>query len=184
MSETGLLSALTDLDSSVLHTLIGPYGELSDFLLTEASFIGNGGLIWILLAVVLSARAETRKAGLGIFIALFLSLLLTNLTLKPLFDRARPCDLHNWCPKDPSFPSGHTTSSFAAASVLWFRKDTRLVPLALLTFALASTIAYSRLFLDVHYPSDCLTGVFLGFVCGYWAVYLTNILVSHKRRAS
>lgn len=182
MSEMALLSAFANLDLDVLETLIGPYGAVSNFLLTEASLIGNGGFIWILLAIVLTARAETRKAGLSIFIALFLSLLLTNLTLKPLFDRARPCSLQSWCPKDPSFPSGHTTSSFAAASALWFRKETRLVPLALLAFVLASTIAYSRLFLDVHYPSDCLAGVFLGFVCGYWAVHLTNILVLHKRR--
>lgn len=183
MTEVGLFSALGNLDISVLQVLAGPYGNLSDFLLTEASLIGNGGLVWILLAVVLVARAETRKAGLAVFVALFFSLLLTNITLKPFFDRARPCDLQSWCPKDPSFPSGHTTSSFAATSALWFTKEKRLMPLALLMFALASTIAYSRLFLDVHYPTDCLTGVFLGFVCGYWAVHLTDILRSHKHRA-
>lgn len=182
MSEVGVFSALGHFDSGVLQALAGPYGNLSDFLLTESSYIGNGGLIWIVLALVLCARAETRKAGLTVFIALFFSLLLTNLTLKPLFDRARPCDLQSWCPKDPSFPSGHSTSSFAAASALWFTKEARLIPLALLMFALASTIAYSRLFLDVHYPTDCLTGIFLGFVCGYWAVHLTAILSSHKHR--
>lgn len=168
------------LDIELSQKLAGPYHSFSDVLLRLASTLGNGALLWLLLALALFFRKKTRWAAVSILIALILNFLLVNLSLKPLFDRDRPCFLENWCPKDPSFPSGHSSSSFAAASAVWFLKDIKLVGLALLMFFFAASIAYSRVFLGVHYLSDCLFGIFIGFICGYWASWLVQFIKANR----
>lgn len=180
MPTLSLFELFCDLDFSLLEAIKGPYNSFVDPILTWASRLGDGGAVWLALALVLVVFKKNRQAGLAICVALFFGLIVTNMTLKPHIDRERPCFLENWCPLDPSFPSGHTTASFAAASAVWFLKEKRLTVLALVMFMLASTIAYSRVFLGVHYPSDCLAGVFVGFICGYWAAHLTEILKAHR----
>lgn len=182
MSAFSIFEVFCGLDLSLSEAIKGPHNSFIDPVLTTASRLGNGGAIWLALALILIIFKRNRQAGLAVCVALFLSLLITNMTLKPLIDRERPCFLEDWCPKDPSFPSGHTTASFAAASAVWFLKEKRLAPLALAMFMLASTIAYSRVFLGVHYPSDCLAGIFVGLICGYWATYLVSILKTNGAR--
>lgn len=78
------------------------------------------GLVWIALGLFLLCFPGFRRVGSTIGIALFSGFLICNVLLKPMVDRLRPCELHAEdllmaCPTDPSFPSGHTTASFAAA---------------------------------------------------------------------
>ena len=88
---------------------------------------GARGEIWIAFTAVLLAFRRTRRAGLAMALALGLYMLAGHCALKPLFARPRPCDLrpemltlvarpHGW-----SFPSGHTSSAFAAAFALWLQ---------------------------------------------------------------
>ena len=88
---------------------------------------GAHGEIWIAFTAVLLAFRRTRRAGLAMALALGLYMLAGHCALKPLFARPRPCDLrpemltlvarpHGW-----SFPSGHTSSAFAAAFALWLQ---------------------------------------------------------------
>ncbi len=84
-------------------------------------------------------------------------------------------------PQDYSFPSGHTMASFAAATVLWHwnRKA------GLATYLLAGMIAFSRLYLFVHFPSDVLAGALLGCLVGIAAVRLVDLgekKIVHKRK--
>ena len=180
MAGFDFFNSFIQMDVELSQELTGPYYSISDSILPSTSALGNGALLWILLALTLCLKSQTRRAGLAVLIALIMSFLITNLTLKPLFDRLRPCAFERWCPKDPSFPSGHTSSSFAAASAVWFLKDLRLVGLALLMFFVAAAIAYSRVFLGVHYLSDCLFGLFIGFICGYWANWIVKLLSTHR----
>ena len=69
-----------------------------------------------------------------------------------------------------SFPSGHTLSSFAAASALYFFHHKT----GFLAFLLAAAIAFSRLYASVHYPTDVLTGAVIGVLCGIIAAWLTD----------
>lgn len=82
--------------------------------------LGDAGLVWIALGLFLVCFPGFRRVGCTIGIALFSGFLICNVLLKPMIDRLRPCELHLEnlllaCPVDPSFPSGHTTASFAAA---------------------------------------------------------------------
>ena len=112
-------------------------------------------------------------------ISLILCLLIGNLTLKPLVARIRPCDVNTQVhlliprPHDFSFPSGHTMSSFASATVI-LHEHKKIS--GILSMVIAFFISFSRLYLYVHYPSDVLAGALIGLaiavfsvrICGPW----------------
>lgn len=131
--------------------------------------LGNGGMIWIALAVVLLITRRYRWAGAAMLFALALDAILCNVILKPLVARIRPCDVNTAVqlliarPTDYSFPSGHTAASFAATSALYFGRQKLWKP----ALVLAVLIAFSRLYLYVHYPTDILAGAMIGVIIGY-----------------
>ena len=139
-----------------------------DKIMPFISQIGNLGMIWITIAILLIFLKKHRLTGVVMIIALMLSVITGSIVLKPLVSRLRPCDVHPEItlliprPTDFSFPSGHTMSSFAAATVI-FISNKKYGKYAL---ALALSIAYSRLYLYVHYPSDILGGIILGVLIG------------------
>lgn len=102
--------------------------------------------------------------------ALVLDMILCNGVLKHVFARVRPCEVNTTIqllvprPSDYSFPSGHTAASFAAVAALFFAGQKKLWKPALV---LAVLIAFSRLYLYVHYPTDILGGIVVGVLCGY-----------------
>lgn len=127
-------------------------------------------MIWIVLAVILLLIPKTRKTGIIILAALCIDLVVCNGILKNLFARIRPCDVNTQIqlliarPDDFSFPSGHTAASFAAVAALYFSGERKLWKPALV---LACLIAFSRLYLYVHYPTDILGGILVGIAAGY-----------------
>ncbi len=137
-----------------------------DFLMTAFSFLGNGGALWIAIALVMLISQKYRKTGFMLAVGLVLGLVFGNLILKNLVARPRPCwiaddvELLIAVPKDFSFPSGHTLSSFIAAFVL-YREGRRFGIPALIV---ASLIAFSRMYLFVHFPTDILGGILLATV--------------------
>lgn len=149
-----------------------------DAVLPAVSLICNHGEVWIVLAAALLARKGTRRTGAVLAVALILDLLCCNLILKPLVGRVRPCDVNTAVtllvsrPLDASFPSGHTASSFAAVAALWTRRSRLRLP----ALVLAILIAFSRLYLYVHWPSDVLAGLVLGIALGLAARPLTAVL--------
>lgn len=147
-----------------------------DIIMRFITHIGDYGIIWFLTAVVLMTVKKTRAVGFAILAALLLCLLVGNLTLKPLIARERPFTVNASIelliprPADFSFPSGHTMSSFAAATVI-FLANKRFGTVALV---LAGAIAFSRLYLYVHYPSDVLAGGLIGIAFGVPAYAVTT----------
>lgn len=131
--------------------------------------LGNGGLLWLAGAGVLLLNPKTRNVGAAMAVGLALEVVCCNLILKPLVARVRPCDVNAAVsllvphPTDPSFPSGHTGASFAAVSALYFGKNRLWIPAGIV----AVLIAFSRLYLYVHYPSDVLAGAVLGIMLGW-----------------
>ena len=150
--------------------------DFLDVILPAVSWICNHGEVWIVLAAVLLLRKKERWFGVSVAIALILDLICCNLILKPLVDRVRPfavntaVELLTAPPLDASFPSGHTAASFAAVFALK-ASGSRLWKPALV---LAVVIAFSRLYLYVHWPSDVLFGAVLGTALGYAGAWLAG----------
>lgn len=147
-------------------------------IFTAITTLGNGGILWVLLSLLLLIPKRTRKAGVMSLLALLLSLLINNITLKNLVARIRPYETVEGLvpliprPWDYSFPSGHTGSSFASAWVLYRRFPKRFGIPALI---LAALIGLSRLYLGVHFPTDVLFGVFSGIISGFLAELLVEL---------
>lgn len=131
------------------------------------------GAIWILLCITLLATKRTRHIGIFLAISLILDYLIGNLALKNLVNRTRPYLTYNIpiivrAPFESSFPSGHALSSFTAAFAIYkFNKNWGISAIFL-----AILIAFSRVYLFVHYPSDILASFFLAF----FVIFLTNKL--------
>lgn len=146
------------------------------------TFLGNGGWFWIVLALALMIPKKTRKTGITALLSMAVGFLITNLLLKNIVARPRPFDAYAEIiplitrPRDFSFPSGHTCASFACALIL-----VRMLPgkYGIPAVILASMVAFSRLYLGVHYPGDVLGG-FLVAVFASILVYRMSDLYQNK----
>ena len=138
--------------------------------------LGDAGMLWIAVSLLMLCFRKTRKAGLASLLAMLLGLLCTNVALKHLLGRTRPwLTVEGLTPliaeHDPnSFPSGHTSASFAAASA-WCRTLPRRW-MGVTAVVLAALMGFSRLYVGVHFPSDVLAGVLVGLFCGWLACLL------------
>lgn len=146
------------------------------------SFIGEYAAIWVLIGVGLCFSRKYRMAGIAVLLGVFFTMLVGNIAIKNLVMRLRPCidfpgvSVSSIIPgaTDYSFPSGHTFSSFAAATVLvQFRKNIWTC----LALCGAVVMGFSRIYLFVHYPSDVLTGATLGVIFGIlsWKIVKKSI---------
>jgi len=149
-------------------------GGAADRIMVFFTTLGNLGFIWVLSGLILLLLPAHRRNGLILLAALLAGVLLGEGILKHLVMRPRPFTLLpelNLLIPPPgtwSFPSGHTTSSAAAAVVLGRVYPRWKWPVALV----AGLIALSRLYLTVHYPTDILAGGVLGFLCAAGALRL------------
>ena len=153
-------------------------GGFMDGFMQAISFLGNAGWIWIACALTLIIPAKTRRIGVTVACALVFSLLICNITIKPIVARVRPYDLREGIaliiskPTDYSFPSGHTSISFAGAVAI-FSCNKKFGAAALV---LATLIAFSRLYLYVHFPTDVLGGMIVGSLCGVLGYLVTKFI--------
>lgn len=149
-----------------------------NFVMPIITMLGDAGIFWIACAVLFLVFPKTRKMGLTMGVSLLIGLLLCNVTLKPLIDRVRPYDyskeymqyLMTSIHHDGSFPSGHTIASFEAATAICIYNK----KLGTVALVLAVLIAFSRLYLFVHYPTDVLASVVLGTGIAFLGKFLVN----------
>ena len=146
-----------NIELSILDWIQTLHTPFLDKIMVFITRLGDAGIIWIVLSIVLLLIPKTRKSGAVMVAALVVDVLLCNIVLKNLVARTRPYDVntgvHLLVAKlhDYSFPSGHTAASFASVTTLY----------------LACLIAISRLYLYVHYPTDVLGGILFGVISGY-----------------
>ena len=137
-----------------------------DKFMKHFSTLFNYSIIWMILGVGLFFFKSTRQFGFEIFFALTLELLVCNAIVKRFTKRERPFRRNEEVnllinpPKDYSFPSGHTLCAFLAATIMIYFN----LWIGIALFLVAFIIAFSRVYLYVHFPSDVLAGAILG-VC-------------------
>ena len=152
-----------------------------DAVMPVITLLGDAGLFWIAIAVVLLLIPKYRKVGAAMGAAMLMGVLVCNVTMKPLLARIRPYDyqlkyfgktieLLIATPHDFSFPSGHTLASFEAATVLAIYDKKWGIP----ALILACLIAFSRMYLYVHYPTDVLFSVVMGIGFAFLGVYIVK----------
>ena len=148
--------------------------------------LGNGGMLWIAATILLMIPKKTRKVGLMSAIALLGSLIINNNLIKNLVQRPRPfrtfpeLQIIIPTPSEFSFPSGHTSSSFAAAAVFYRHLPKKL---GVSSVVLAGLIGFSRLYVGVHYPTDVLAGVIMGILLSYMAEFLVDFIGKKLKKA-
>ncbi len=159
---------MTEMDFAVLDLIQRIRCPVLDAVMSAVTRLGDGGILAVILAVVLMISKKYRRIGFTLAFAIILCFIAGNLLLKELVARPRPFvqrpDIRLIIPPPSgySFPSGHSYYSFAIAFVLAKRLE-RTAPYV---FILAALIAFSRLYLYVHFPTDVLTGVLLGIIIG------------------
>ena len=156
-----------------------------DAVMPVITQLGDAGIFWIALAALLLFFPKYRKAGIAMGASLLVGVLLCNVTMKPLVARIRPYDyqlahfgktiqLLIEAQHDFSFPSGHTIASFEAAAALSLYHKKLGIP----ALILSSLIAFSRLYLYVHYPTDVLFSVAAGIGIAFFCSWLVNKVYS------
>ena len=131
--------------------------------------LGNSGMLFITLGVLLLFFKPTRRAGASALCAMLVGLVVVNFTIKPLVARDRPWlvieNFVNLVPEhDPnSFPSGHTNAAFAFALAVCMTAPKRWMKVA--AVCMAVVMGLSRLYVGVHFPSDVLAGAAIGSLC-------------------
>ena len=164
------------IDNLVLDWIYSFKNPFLDKIVPVITSLGNGGAIWIFICLILLIFKKTRKCGFTIAIGLIINLIICNGILKNLFMRIRPYETNGIkelliaFPHDFSFPSGHSSSSFVAATsiFLYYKKS------GIAALFLAFLIALSRLYLYVHYPTDVICGSLIGVGVSYISYLLVK----------
>lgn len=138
--------------------------------------LADGGILWILLAVLLLCFKKYRKTGSTMAVAMLIGYVITNLLLKNLVMRVRPYDAIAAIEplvraSDWSFPSGHSTCSIAAGYAM-YRGTPRYFGIPAIVIAVL--ICLSRLYVGVHYPTDVICGALVGLFAAMCALRING----------
>jgi len=169
-------------DEYIIRAITALRNPLLTQIMTFITNLGYWGIFWIILGIGLSIIKKTRTIGILLLISVLFSGLINDLILKNIFSRNRPFIDLSWLtplinkPTDYSFPSGHSFCSFACAFVLFSCNK----KIGIFAYILAFLIAFSRIYLGVHYPTDVLAGMFLGTILGYFVTKSYYIFTKKK----
>jgi undecaprenyl-diphosphatase len=162
------------------------------YLMRAITMLADHGYGMIALGLVLFCFKRTRKIGLAALLGIAVGALITNVTIKPLVERARPYthDMYKAMHEavlalkesKRSFPSGHTTSAMAAMFGIFLAAKSKKRWWPVLIFPVL--MGFTRLYFVVHYPTDVIGGLIagaLGGLGGFALVYLLyRFLEKHK----
>lgn len=170
------------MDFKLLYLIDQLHNDILDKVMIFITNLGDSGIFWIVLALILICIKKTRKCGILMLISMLCGVIIGNGILKNLVRRARPCWIDTTIPllisnpTDFSFPSGHTLASFEAAIMIFLHNKKWGIPAILLAFA----IAFSRLYLFVHFPTDVLGGFLLGMSISILVYYIYEKRIPQK----
>lgn len=172
------MDIIYNVDFAILQFFQSLHNNVLNHIMQAFTFLGDKGLIWIALTIVLICIPKTRKIGVYMAISLIIEVILNDGIIKQIIQRNRPflqmtgIDTIIKQPSGYSFPSGHTASSFAAATALFLHNKRW----GIAAYIMAACIALSRMYFFVHFPSDILCGMLLGIIVGLLTYKLLNHL--------
>ena len=170
---------LNVLDQAVVNTVNIIQNPLLDRIMIFFTSLGDKGIIWIVLLIILFVKKETRKTVAAMTISVIIVFIITNY-LKDTFQRIRPYEYMHFIPKvdtsgTSSFPSAHSAVAFAVFGIFYFYK----LKFRYIIGVIALMISVSRFYLEVHYFTDVLAGVSLGFIVSYILFYISEVMVKY-----
>ena len=148
---------------AILDALQNIHCDFLNAIMIFFTTIGEVGAIWIFAGLLMLCFKKYRRTGITVLLGLIIGLIAVNFGIKNIVARPRPCSINPVellvpYPSEYSFPSGHTVASFGAAISIFIRNK----KLGACAIGVASVIAFSRLYLYVHFPSDVLGGIVIG----------------------
>ena len=175
---------MTEIELNILNWI---YKNLKcdflDFLMPIVTHLGTGGVFWIIIAIILIITKKYRRAGIIMLSGMLLGLIIGNLIIKNLVARTRPYDINTNVklltskPFEYSFPSGHTLVSVISATILTLTSK----KFAIFAIPIALLVAFSRLYLYVHFPTDVLGAIILGVAIGVFTFFYANKIMDNKK---
>ena len=159
------MNSLDRFDTAADRALERLRGRRTDRVFVAASELGDFSLVWHIVGVARGLTSEQHATQAFLFSALIgLESLVLNQGIKRLFRRPRPTEAGDprypvRRPSTSSFPSGHASAAFFAATVLTMLDGAAWAPL---WFALALVVGTSRAFVRIHHASDVVAGAIVG----------------------
>jgi undecaprenyl-diphosphatase len=159
-----------DFETTLIRQIVAFRRPWLDDVMILASALGAGGFIWIVTGSIAGIFPRRAAAMWRLWLAIALSFLVVDSVMKPLFQRTRPFEalpeirLIDARPMTASFPSGH--AAMAAAGAL---SVGRMLPWASwIVWLLAAMVAFSRVYLGVHWPTDVVAGGLTGLAVAWF----------------
>jgi membrane-associated phospholipid phosphatase len=165
-----------------LHDHLIPHSVPVLQVVSDTTTYVSIALVFLVLILAMVKRSKPMLRQFVMLVSVLLMVLLVTQGLKALIDRDRPFTTYPNIEKlssggDSSFPSGHTLEAFAVAAAISLSFSRKKIIIAVYTWAIM--VAYSRMALGVHYPSDVLAGIIIGTFIG-WFVPRVFRTFSHK----
>lgn len=164
----------TQLDKGTVHFFSKRRNKNLTTFMHIMTKVGDG-LVWFVLCVIF--LPINLHLGLSMTFASLIQPLFQQI-IKHIFVRQRPYVKHDEIsnavlpPDKFSFPSGHTAGAFALVFVFYYLFPVLFIPMLII----AALIAFSRIYLGLHYPTDVIAGVILGFFSAKLGIFLAHLV--------
>lgn len=172
---------LNILDQAVINIVNKIHNPLLDGIMIFFTSLGDNGIIWGVLLVILLSKKKTRNTGIVLMISIAAVFVFSDY-LKDSFHRVRPYEYMDFIPKiktsgTSSFPSSHSAVAFAVFGIYCFYN----LRYKYVTGIIALIISISRFYLGVHYFTDVLAGAVLGFAVSYILFCIHGIILKYVK---